>query len=109
ALLEQERNALGQFIDDLILASHHLGEVEPWFVDQHAMFRKLGDLDEFLAGIEQCLARDAADIEASAAQGRALLDDGWLEPELARLKRAGVSAGAAADDHEVEGVGHGCD
>ena len=39
---------------------------------------------EQLGGVEQRLRRDAADIEAGAAEGRVLLDDGDAEAELAQ-------------------------
>ena len=45
-----------------------------------------GGLEQF-RGMQQRLRRDAADVEAGAAERLALLDDGDLEAELGRLDR----------------------
>lgn len=54
-------------------------------------------------GVQQGLGRDAADIQAGAAQGGAFIDEGDLEAELGGAEGANVAAGAGADDDEVEG------
>ena len=56
---------------------------------------------EQMRGVQQRLGRDAADIEAGAAERAALLDAGHLEPELGRLDRGHVAARPAADDHQI--------
>ena len=55
--------------------------------------------------VEQRLGGDAADVEAGAAEGLALLDDGSLQAELRRPDGADIAARAGADDDEI--VGHG--
>ena len=71
--LEQKRNAVGQAFDDAVLALEHRGQIEidPAELDAVIAEAILGEVKE-LAGIEQRLARDAADVEAGAAE-RALL------------------------------------
>ena len=59
-----------------------------------------------LARIEQRLARDAADVQAGAAQGRPLLDAGHLPPELRRPDRRDVTAGTRPDHYQVVTLGH---
>ena len=54
--------------------------------------------------LEHGLRRDAADVEARAAD-LALVDEGDLEAQLGRAKCRGVAAGAGAEDDEVEVVG----
>ncbi len=57
--------------------------------------------------LEQRLRRDAADVEAYAAE-LVLLDDGRAEAELVRADGGFVAAGAGADhDDVVRGVCHG--
>ena len=55
-----------------------------------------------LAGVEQRLAGNAADVEAGAAERGAFVDERDLEAELRGAKGADVAAGAGADDDEVE-------
>src|SRR5581483_11050950 len=61
-----------------------------------------------LAGIQQRLRRDAADVQARAAEGlvRALLDARHLQPELRGADRRRVPARTAADHHEVVALRH---
>ena len=60
---------------------------------------------EVLGGGEQGLTRDAADVEAGAAEGGAFVDEGDLEAELGGAEGAHVAAGAGADDDEIESLG----
>ena len=68
---------------------------------------------EVLARLQQRLARDAADVGAGAARRRAalgvlpLVDAGGVEAELRGADGGDVAAGAAADDDDVEVLGHG--
>src|SRR5205823_1159775 len=48
------------------------------------------------------LRRDAADTQARPAEVALLLDAGHLRPELRRADRGGVTAGAAAEDCDVD-------
>ena len=61
---------------------------------------------EDLGRAQQRLGRDAAPVEADAAQMLAL-DEAGLHPELGRTDGGDVAAGAPADDDEVELLGHG--
>jgi hypothetical protein len=61
----------------------------------------LGEGDVF-GGVEEGLARDAADVEAGAAEGGAFLDERDLEAELGGAEGAHIAAGAGADDDEVK-------
>ena len=60
---------------------------------------------EHLGGVQQRLRRDAADVEAGAAEGGALLDHRDLHAELRRADGADIAARAGADDDEI--VSHG--
>ncbi len=105
-LLEQERDAVDVGGDRVVLVLHHGGHVE---LAARATFTPSGGhavagLLEHLGGVEQRLGRDAADVEAGAAERLALLDDGDFHAELRRADRADIAAGPGADDDEI--VGH---
>ena len=51
--------------------------------------------------MQQGLGRDAADIEAGAAERAALVDAGDLQPELGCVDGGDIAARAAADDHQI--------
>ena len=57
---------------------------------------------EQLGGVEQRLGRDAADVEAGAAERLAAFGAGGLEAELRGADRGDIAAGAGADHQDVE-------
>ena len=73
---------------------------------------EVGELAHHLGGLDERLCRNAANVQADAAE-LVLLDDGGLEAELVGADGGFVTAGAGADDddvvglvcHESEGVG----
>jgi len=90
--------------DDVILAAQERGEVE---LDRAELDAVFGGVvlcpHEVLAGVQQGLAGDAADVEAGAAERGTLVDQSDLQAELRRAERAHVAARAGADDNEVVG------
>ena len=60
-------------------------------------------LGDHLGGVQQRLGRDAADIEADAAQGRPALDQHHLPAEVGGAEGRGVAAGAGAQ-HQHLGI-----
>ena len=100
-LLQEVGDAIDIAFDARILEGEHGGKVENGRdLDAHggeAVFR----FGVALARMEQRLRRDAADIEAGAAVGRALLDYRHLHAELRRADGADIAAGTGADDDEV--------
>ena len=106
-LLEQEVDALDVAVDALVLERHHRGEIELGRGDADAHFAEaMAGLLEQFGGVQQRLRRDAADIEAGAAEGRALFNDGGLQAQLGRADGADIAAGTGADDDEVVFVSH---
>ena len=104
-LLEQELDALDVAVDALVLERHHRGRSSLGALTPMPILReRVPGLLEQLGGVQQRLRRDAADVEAGAAEGRALLDHRGLQAELRRANGADIAAGAGADDDEV--VGH---
>ncbi len=63
------------------------------------------DLAERLGQMEQRLRRNAADVEAHAAERRVALDQRHALAEIGGAERGGVAAGAGAEDEDVGVVG----
>src|SRR5262245_40900286 len=102
-LLEQELDAVGQPLDDLVLSRLHVVHVE---VDRRLAEREapflpvLRDLERVRV-LEQRLGGDAAPVQARAAEDRRALDHGGLQSELRGPDRGHVAAGTGPDDDDV--------
>src|SRR6185369_9957672 len=82
-LLEEHAEPGGPELHDLVLARHHRGQVELDAARLDAVDAETGrGLVIELARVEQRLARNAADVEARAAERRVLLDDRDPHAEL---------------------------
>ena len=104
--LQQSRYATGQLFGDGVLVGDHLGEVHPDAVRLHADLRALVlDLGHQLCAVQQALGRDAANVQAGAAQVLPL-HQGHPGAQLGRPDGGHIAAGAAADDqHRPRPVG----
>ena len=104
-LLEQEGNTLDVAVDAFVLEFHHGGEIELRLtkLDAHLAEQVAGFFEQ-LGGVQQRLRGNAADIEASAAEGLFLFHDSHFHAELRRADGADIPAGTGADHDEV--VGH---
>ena len=107
-LLHQVLDAAVELAGDAAGALYHRVEIET----DPLRFQPeiLGMLHEMieLGGPEERLGRDAAPIEADAAQEFAL-DDRGLHAQLGGADGSGIAAGSAADDNKIElSVAHGC-
>ena len=104
-LLQQERDAVDIALNALVLEGEHGGKVEARLhLDAHGGEAVAG-LGVSLAGMQQRLGRDAADIEAGAAMGGALLHHRDLHAELRGADGADIAAGSGADDDQIK-LGH---
>ena len=111
--LQQLRDAAGELLHHGVLALEHGRDVDARAFDRDAV-RGVVVLQVvvMLAGVEQGLGRDAADVEAGAARRRLavlageLVDAGRLQAELRGADRGDVAAGAGADDDDVEFFAH---
>src|SRR4051812_16185887 len=100
-LPEQARDAFTELVGDRAAAADHLGEIDLDVADGDAVRGGVvADSADELAVLEQRLGRDAAPVEARAAKVF-LLDAQDALLELPGADGGGVTAGAAADDHDV--------
>src|SRR5262249_3238269 len=101
-LLEEVEETLVLAVDDLQRALEGGVVVETDVAaDLAAEFLGLLDLIEAVGRLEESLGRDAASVEAGAAEFD-LFDDGDVETELLGADGGDVAAGAAAEDDEIE-------
>src|SRR5665213_2942768 len=105
-LLEQKLDALGEFAHHFGLVAHHAGQIE----FDRRFDAELGEFRvrfvEPLAGVQQRLGRDAADVQAGAPEAAALVDAGGGEAQLSRTDRGIVATRPTADDDDIELVAH---
>ncbi len=102
-LLQQRRDAAGEPRDDAVLPAHRLREVDARRVDADAERRPVArsgaTCSNSLGGVDQRLGRNAADVEAGAAERARPRPAWWRCPAAPRGSRD-VAAGAAADDEQ---------
>jgi hypothetical protein len=86
-LLEQELDALGVLADHLVLVGAHLRPIDLGPDADPHLVEVLVRLVQHVGRVQQRLRRDAADIQAGAAQRLAPLDAGDLHAELSCAAR----------------------
>ena len=107
--LEQEFHAAGELGYDGVFARNHFRRVKFDVADADAVFGEIMLRGvEMFAGLQQGFGRNAADVQAGAAQrGRiacfvdARIDTGGFETQLGGADGGNVSAGACADDYYI--------
>jgi hypothetical protein len=105
-VLHQKINALGIAVDCFLFEDHHLRQIKAGRnSDAHFAEGMLG-LGKKLGGMEQGLGRNAADVQASAAVGGALFNDGHLHAKLGGANGADIAARAGADYGEIKLFSH---
>ena len=101
AALQQTLDALGELVDDALLAGHRLGEVEARLAGQHTEVVGLADRAGDRGGLEQLLGRDAAALQAGPAH-LVPLDEADREARRCGVEGGAITGGTAADDDQVE-------
>ena len=102
-LLEQELDSLDVGADDVAFALLHPGEIQGHAGDVDAVLREVvSHFLEVLGGLQHRLGRNAADVQARAAEGLAPLDAGDLQPELGGTQGGDIATGTGAEDDHVE-------
>ena len=96
------RQAAGEPADDLVLVRDELGEDRPVGAPKlDADGAEVRDLVDHRGDVQHRLRRDAADVEADAAERRVALDQHDLEAEVGGAERGRVAARAGAEDEQV--------
>ena len=81
----------------LFFQSSSFGEVDLRRAVFDAVMAHLADFVDDLGGVQQRLGRNAADVEADAAQHRPAFDQRDLEAEIGGAERGGIAAGTCAE------------
>ena len=101
-LPEEELDALRVLRHDVVLALEHAREVDLDVADADAVLGGvLAQELDVLGRVEERLGRDAADVDAGAAERLVHLDADGVEAKLGGADGGNVSARAAADDDDV--------
>ena len=102
ALLGEHGQAVGQLRDHLVLPGTQLVPIDLRRRENDAACRHVGGILDHLGGVQQRLGRNAADVQADAAEHRPALDQRDLEPEIGGAERRGVAAGTRAEHDQIE-------
>ena len=103
-LPEQELDALRVLPDDVVLPLEHRREIERQLSDADAVRRRrVSSKLVMLRRRQQRLGRNAADVDARAAERLVHLDANGGQPELRGTNGGDITARAAADDDDVSG------
>ena len=105
ATLEHRLETLGQPVDDLLLALLRHRQVEDGLARLHAEFLGSGHGAHDLGRLQQLLGRDAAPVQAGAANPR-LFDHPDGQPGGGPVQRGGVATRPAPEDDDVEFLRH---
>ena len=102
-LLEEGADAHVQLGDNLVFIREHRRDIESNLLgtNQAVLLAVSGVLVDF-GGMEERLGRNAADIEAGAAEGVVLFHESHLETELAGLDGGDIATGTGTDYDEIE-------
>ncbi len=103
--LRQPVEAAGQLADDVLLPGAELVQVDLRLREGDPEARGVLGLGEHLRRVEQRLRRDAADVQADAADPLMALDQRHLQAEVGGAERGRIPAGPRPHDHEALPLG----
>ena len=106
AALDESGQPLVEPGDHPVLVAVDAAHVDALEAREHAELLGLAGVVGDLGGVQECLRRDAADVQAGAAE-LVPLDQSDAEPELCCAQGTGIASRARTEDEYVEfGVGH---
>ena len=101
ALPGQAGEAAGEPLDHAVLPAAQLVEVDSRGAEHDAVLAHLLGFGDDLGGVQQRLGRDAADIEADAAERRPAIDQHDLLAEIGGAEGGGVAARPGAEHQHL--------
>ena len=111
--LKERRDAARELPHHLVLVHHHGRHIEACALDPNAMDGDaIAQVGVELGRFEQRLRRDAADVQAGAAERGVVFDIAPLvharnlQPELRRADRGHIARGSGADHDDIKAFGH---
>ena len=100
-LLEQQADATGMFLDDFVFAREDRGPIDFDVFHFEAEFFGALEVIVNIRVVQKYFGGDAAYVQARAAEKRIFFNDGGLQSPLRSANRGDVSAGSAADNHDI--------
>mmetsp|Transcript_20960 Transcript_20960/g.53082 ORF Transcript_20960/g.53082 Transcript_20960/m.53082 type:complete len:437 (+) Transcript_20960:337-1647(+) len=102
---EQVLNTTGETMYNLLLGVHHLGNIHFDTTHFDAVLGKvMSGLMIEMSRMQQCLGRNATDVQARATQSATLLYTGNLEAQLGSLDGGHVATGSTTHDNDIIGA-----
>src|SRR6185437_15273335 len=101
ALLGERGQPACQALDDRVLPAADGRKIEGGLAEADPVRAHRSRVVNDLCDMQQRLGGDAADVEADAAEGRALVDENDVLPEIGGAEGGGVAAGASAQNQDV--------
>ena len=98
AMLRQSFDSLAEFFDDRFFPSAQFVQIRSERAKFDAACGRLLRLADDRSGMQQCLGRNAADVQTNAAEPRILFDESDFFALVRGIKRGGVAAGAGAEN-----------
>jgi len=98
-LLGQGRQTFGQSADDCVLPAAQLVDVDLRFAKFDAGAGHLLGLRHHFGRVQKRFGRNAADVEAHAAERRVALDQHDFFTQVSGAKRRSIAAGTCAQHH----------
>jgi hypothetical protein len=93
--------AAGELANDLFLVAAQLVDVDHGYAEVHAQVGQVAHLVHHGGHVQQRLGRDAAHVQADAAQRGVAFDDDDFQAQVGRAEGGGVAAGATAQHQHV--------
>jgi hypothetical protein len=105
ALLRHGREATGQLADDLVLPVTELLGIDLGLAEDDAMVRHGRRFVDHFGRVQQCLGRNAPDVEANTPEIGPALDQDDIHAQVGGTKRGRVTTGSGTDDDDLRTVG----
>ena len=97
----EARQSLGELANDAILPGHELPRIDRGTAELDPELARIVRFPDDARRMQQCLGRNAADVQTHAAEFRPALDERDLHAEIRSAERRRVPPGPGAEHHEL--------